>query len=96
MSQNRYKYTCPSCKNNNIEEVLINVTQYTTIDTIDKDGDFKYGKSLAEDGEVQNYQCSKCGYILKDENGKTIQDQSSLVEWLGRMNLKGDRDETCN
>lgn len=83
MSQNRYKFICPKCKHNKIEEVLINVTQYTTIDKIDSDGDFKYGERLAEDGEVQNYQCSKCGFVIEmDDYNAHITDPVELVEWI--------------
>ncbi len=83
MSKNYFN--CPKCNNNKIEEVIENVTQYSTIDSIDKDGDFKYGQSLAEDGEVQNYQCSKCGFVILDEQGNKITSQDELVEYLRRI-----------
>ena len=84
MSKKDY-FTCPKCGHSKVEEVLVNVTQYTVINSIDTDGDFKYGKVIAEDGEVQNYQCSKCSYVIYDEQGNKITSQDELVEYLKRI-----------
>lgn len=78
-------FTCPKCKNNKLEEVLINATQYSPIGSIDEDGDFTYGQPLIEDGEVQNYQCAKCGYTIYDEKGNMIKSQDELVAYLKRV-----------
>ncbi|KKL07330.1 hypothetical protein LCGC14_2587110 [marine sediment metagenome] len=81
-------FTCPECKNNEIEEILINVTQTSVINTIDECGDIKYGNILNEDGEINRFQCVACGYILIDENECQITCQIELAEYLKRINEK--------
>lgn len=35
-----------------------------------------------EDGEIDHYQCMRCCYVLKDDNGKAITTPEELYEWL--------------
>ncbi len=79
---NSLKYKCPKCNHNQLEEVMINVVQSSTISDIDSEGYIDYELSSTEGGEVDRYQCSQCGYVLKNELGGTIDNPEELVEWL--------------
>lgn len=76
------KFKCSECGNNNIEEILVNVVQTSVIDVIDENGSIDYVPNIVtEEGEIDHYQCSKCGAILKNDYGK-ISTPEDLVEWL--------------
>jgi len=87
------KFKCPNksnkCKSNRVEEVMVNVVQSSTIDYIDEEGYVDYENTSTDGGEVDRYQCSQCGYVLKTELGGTINTPEDLVEWLkGKGMLK--------
>ena len=79
---NSLKFKCPKCKNNQIEEVMTDVVQSSTIDYIDSEGYVDYENISTEGGEVDRYQCGKCGYVIKNEIGGKINDAEELAEWL--------------
>ncbi len=76
------KFKCPKCNHNQLEEVMINVVQSSTISEIDSEEYIDYENSSTDGGEVDRYQCSQCGYVLKNELGGTIDTPEELVEWL--------------
>ena len=55
------EWTCPKCGYHDLEEVMIDVVVSSTINSIGEDGDIDYGFDSHEDGEVQSYQCVRCG-----------------------------------
>ena len=85
---NSLKFKCPKCNHNQLEEVMIDVVQSSTIDNIDEEGYVDYEHTSSEGGEVDRYQCAKCGYVLKNEIGGKIDTPEELVEWLKRVNNK--------
>lgn len=86
------EFTCPRCDGHRVEEVMINVTVVTPINTIhtgDGLGDCEYGSNIInEDGEVDCFKCRKCGYVV--ENVKTLE---GLVEFLENQQETKRRDE---
>jgi len=63
-----YKWTCPDCGNNVIEEVMSDVTQSSSIDAIEllDDGSIAVdsGNVSCDGGDPESiyYQCQECGY----------------------------------
>ena len=80
------KFKCPECGEKVLEEVMINVIQSTSIKTMEEteNGDccIDYGFASYDEGEVDNYQCRECGYVLKTECGNAVDSERLLVEWL--------------
>jgi len=76
------KFTCPNCKNHRLEEVMTNVTLTSVISKIDADGDHEYDKAINEDGEISQYQCVHCGYIIGEQHGGPITDCDEMAEWV--------------
>lgn len=75
-------FVCPECSGSQIEEVLINVVNTSKIIDIDTEGNCDYELVESSDGDVGNYQCHDCGYIIKDDQGKNITDCPDLALWL--------------
>ena len=76
------KFKCSKCGNDKIEEILVNVVQNSVIDVIDESGAIDYDPNIVtEEGEIDRYQCSGCGYVLKNDYGK-ISTPEDLVEWV--------------
>jgi len=76
------KFTCPKCKTNRLEEVMVDVTVASQVTLIYDDGDMDYGNQTNEGGEIDHYQCIECGCVLKDDNNEPVKDQLDLVKWL--------------
>ncbi len=82
------KFTCPKCENHGIEEIMVDVTFVSKIRISEHEDDetgpggiftnrFDYGEQTNEDGHVDRYQCSSCGFNILDdspENEKYTQD----------------------
>ena len=78
------KFKCPICEGNCLEEVMINVTTTSFVNDISiEDGvvNCDYDNIGHEDGEVDRYQCSVCGFALKI-NGDTVNDLEGLAKWF--------------
>jgi len=88
------EFTCPDCHEHRLEEVMINVTVSSEVNSISEDGCIEYGEQTNDDGEVSHYQCVNCGYIPEwvDGNGhnQPVADCLDLVTWLDKQ---GDQDE---
>jgi len=77
------KFTCPNCKNHRLEEIMVDVVVSSEIAVINEDGDITYGEQTNEDGEVSQYQCIGCGYIVGQESeGGPITDCIEMVQWV--------------
>jgi len=68
------KFKCPKCGCRVIDEIMVNVTQTTTIEGVDEDGILIFGKSDTDGGKISNFQCHKCGKVIrnKDNDDKPI------------------------
>ncbi len=66
------KFKCLKCGCEKLEEVMYGVTQFSLIDSLDEDGaiDYTMNGISYEDGNVQYYQCNKCGFIVGDKDYK--------------------------
>jgi predicted RNA-binding Zn-ribbon protein involved in translation (DUF1610 family) len=82
------KFTCPDCDENVLECVEIYATVSYDITHLDEDGDFDYGPTNIEDGEINRFQCVNCGYILKDNNS-VLTSNDEVIAWL-RKNCNQD------
>ena len=88
---NTINFTCPKCGEHRLEEVMTGVVVASTI--IDaKEGSIEYGEQTNEDGEVQNYQCMDCGWVVAIDQG-VIRDCEELCEWLEAQEEQRRRDE---
>lgn len=79
------QFKCPQCGKIVLEEVMVEVTQSSSISAIEDDNGvvfLDYGNSSTDGGEVERYQCMDCSYILVDEEGNNINDPDALAEWL--------------
>jgi len=82
------EFKCPACDSSRFEEVMINVTVISEINSVDKDGDIDYGDQSNHDGEVSHYQCTGCGRPLPVED---VHIEVSLADCLRGM--KKDRED---
>ncbi len=88
----RLEFVCPDCKYDEIEEVMGNciVSSVIILDGETAIDDFPdYGESTTHYGEVDRYQCVKCGFVIKTNttqdgisSGSSIVNPDELREWL--------------
>jgi len=83
------KFICPECKHSQITSVE-RVWAEIPITAIRKDGDLDYGEPAFGNGQPEWFECANCHYVLKDENGENITDNSKVVEWV-KKNCKGSK-----
>jgi rubredoxin len=62
-------FICKNCDWTIFEEVMHNVTVLSTISYVDENGYVEYAEQSNEDGDVDRYQCSSCGFPIRDEDG---------------------------
>jgi hypothetical protein len=63
----------------------VNVVQATTFNQVCVEEDVTeptYLESSTEGGELDRYQCLKCGHVLTNQDGKKIQNTDELREWV--------------
>ena len=75
------KFKCKSCGNDQLEEVMVNVTVISPIVTLwDADGlgDCEYETSLNEYGEVDRFQCSQCGEVI--DGATTLEELVAILK----------------
>ena len=80
MSQNGLKFVCPGCQGTRLE-CCEDGPYVSEVTNIDEDGDFDYGKIEAS-GMVDRFQCLNCGYVLKNPDGSSIDDNQEVIEWV--------------
>ena len=69
----QFTFKCPQCGCATFEEILVNVTQSTAFERVNCDDDITepdYQNTSTDGGEIGRYQCQRCGFILKDEQGQ--------------------------
>ena len=76
------KFKCPSCKKEDLEIIETDVIMTSLIVEIDEGNCFEYDLIDTGGGNVDRFQCSECGFVLKDENEKVITNEEDVVEWL--------------
>ena len=78
-------FKCPECGDSRLEEVMSGVVVSSSISTISsEDGmiHLNYGPCSHEEGEVDNFQCMGCGWVLKWQDGTWITDGDDVGKWL--------------
>ena len=82
------KFKCRKCGATQLEEVMTDVVQSSSIVGIEEDcGEVVYGNSSSDGGELARYQCMECGDIIKDKQGQTITDPKALIAWLRKNKM---------
>jgi DNA-directed RNA polymerase subunit RPC12/RpoP len=77
------KFKCPECEHTVLEEVMYDVVQSSTCDSITEEGLVYYGCVSYDCGEVNHYQCQRCDFILRDDSDTdNINCEEELAEWL--------------
>ena len=81
-------FKCHDCSSSTLEEIrtgVIITTPFTGIE-VEDDGyselQYNFDDEQQHDGCVDRYQCSRCGFVIKDSEGETIQDKEALKDWL--------------
>jgi len=74
------KFTCSSCGCNRLEAVL-DGSHTTSIEAIYKGGGIEYGDTHSN-GDLDRFQCVKCGETIIGDDGMAIRDDDELVEWV--------------
>lgn len=95
-------FECPSCKRDVLDEVMIDVvvsTHITDIYRFDDNSSVEvgYDSDLVEDisyagGVIDRYQCSNCGWEVKDEEGVNITDPADLADWLEEHKINREKE----
>lgn len=76
----KLQFTCPTCGLHRLDEVLENVTQFSTMimELCDDDSlAIDYDDHYCENGDITRYQCTDCGYIIPD-----VSSEEELKEFL--------------
>ena len=82
------KFTCSECGRNRLEEVMVDVVQYSEItDIADELSEFgvasvDYGKHNTDGGEIECYQCMDCGFVISSKEGGDVNTPEELVKWI--------------
>lgn len=82
----KINFKCPACKGDQIEAVVKNVTQLSTVTHLGKVDDSicaDYGDTSYEDGdEPSEYRCAFCGTLLKLSSATKVENEADLLKWL--------------
>jgi hypothetical protein len=74
------KFRCPQCHGQRLEEVLVNTTVTSPVESVEEDGYIDYGEQENGDGVVDRYQCSHCGWVVPN-----VQSPATLYLWLADL-----------
>ena len=89
------QFTCPLCGNHVLEEVMTGVTVTSKVNAITDGGECVYRTQANEGGEIERYQCSDCGKVLHDDQGKDvdtiIRTEEALRTFLRKVPLTQDQ-----
>ena len=77
-----FKFKCTSCNREDLEIVQSDIIMTSLVVEIDEEGYFEYDLIDTGGGSVDRFQCSECGYVLKDDNEQVITTEEDVVEWL--------------
>lgn len=76
------KFKCPKCKREDLEIIETDVIMTSLIVDIDEENCFMYDLIDSGGGQVDRFQCSECGYVLKDDAEQVITTEEEVVEWV--------------
>lgn len=82
-----YKFECPQCGGNRLNEIMADVTVDSEIDKVTDDG-VVYGEQTNENGLVDSICCRDCATPLMTDNPRfgyvhsNITTHEELIEWL--------------
>ena len=76
------KFKCPKCKKEDLEIIETDVIMTSLIVEIDEEGYFEYDMIDTGGGCVDRFQCSECGFVLKDDREQVITTEEGVVEWI--------------
>jgi len=82
------KFKCSKCGCRRAEEVMVNVTESIAIEGVDEDGYVIYGNSSNDGGEIDRYQCLKCGEVVLDEQGRKIASSEHFANFIRKPTNK--------
>ena len=83
------QFTCPTCGQHRLEEVMSEVTVASVVTQITIDdgvANFEYGEQSNEGGKVERFQCIECGYVLELDGVPITDGTTQLAEWFERHN----------
>jgi len=66
-----YFFTCPECGNNQMEEVMVNVTVISKISDCSREC-LEYGEQTNEVGDFDRYRCCSCGWTIPANNPEEL------------------------
>ena len=76
------KFNCSKCGCEELEIVQTDVVLSSKVVDIDEKGYFEFEQIDCEGGNIDRYQCFKCGLVLKDDQGKVLTTEEQIVEWV--------------
>lgn len=76
-------FTCPSCRQSKIEQIICNAQVCTEIEEVSEKHGVQYrcGYTLS-DGQIERYQCENCGFIIRDNMGEPVTTDDELINTL--------------
>lgn len=95
----RVNFVCPNsnCNCHIVEEIMVHVTQFSPIMGLFLSQDGSVGAEYAnncshEGGTVSEYQCLKCGFVLRTEPlNVPVSTPEELLDWLTKQNMLKER-----
>ena len=81
------KFVCPGCGDNRLEAVM-DGSHTTIIEGMFKGGSMEYGDTESN-GDLDRFQCVKCGFTPEHFEDGPITDDEDIVEWC-KENCKQD------
>ena len=91
------QFKCLNCGSSRLEEIRINVTVATIINSVAEGGDIVYGDQSNADGSVVRYQCTECGFAIRNIRDDLIKDwpiNALYDELFRRMIMAKPEEET--
>jgi len=79
------RFRCPMCRDDKLEEVMGEVTTATVIKSVDREDEeiTEYlGSTYEGGGVVSRYQCTNCGWTVKNEHGEAVDNPTDLIPFL--------------
>ena len=89
-----FTFKCPACGSDTFEEILVNVIQATTFKQVcveEDETEPTYLESSTEGGDLDRYQCLNCGHVLKNPDGKKVENSNELRAWMEANGRKTDQ-----
>jgi len=82
----RIKFDCPACGHNQLEEIMVDVTQASIVHDVEPDC-ADYGEITSDGGVIDRFQCVSCGNYIVDELKSAITTYEELYNWLEKERM---------